>query len=187
MDNMMLGESGYERRENDAYFTPDWCTRVLLRHACFPNHLLWEPAAGDGAIVRNLVEAGFGVVATDINPAAKNIEKIDFFSYKEAPIGVTAIVTNPPYKIAEPFIMRSLDLMKKRRGVVAMLLRQEYDCASTRQFMFGQSLNFDMKIVLTKRPRWVKDSSGSPRHNYAWYIWDFSFSKSSSPVIRYDQ
>ena len=47
----MFGESGYERREDDFYRTPAWCTEALLD--ALPYNLktrhgpgVWEPAAG---------------------------------------------------------------------------------------------------------------------------------------------
>ena len=55
-----------------------------------------------------------------------------------------------------------------------MLLRNEYDSASTRNYLF-QSYPFAMKVILTSRPKWIDNSVGSPRHNYAWYIWDWNY------------
>lgn len=192
MTSSMYGESGYLRVDADAYFTPEWCTEVLLRHVTFPMSLLWEPAAGDGAMVRPLVRAGYSVVATDINPRADDITTEDFFE-TPGPEGATAIVTNPPYKLAKNFIGRALDLIMARHGIVAMLLRNEYDCAAGRQHLFGRNPFYAQKIVLTKRPRWFTDDRASPRHNFAWYVWDHSYpqlgisSGASAPVLKYDQ
>lgn len=51
--------------------------------------LIWEPAFGEGYLVRALAEAGHTVIGTDI------LFGQDFFSYTK-PIG-SVIVTNPPY------------------------------------------------------------------------------------------
>ena len=189
MTSAMHGESGYPRVDDDAYFTPEWCTEVLLRHVTFPApNLLWEPAAGGGAMVRPLVRAGYSVVATDINPRADDITQEDFFE-TPGPEGATAIVTNPPYTLALRFIDRALDLIMPRRGIVAMLLRNEFDCAAGRQHLFGRNPYYDQKIVLTKRPRWFDDDKASPRHNFAWYVWDHSYPSPgvSAPALKYDQ
>ena len=78
---------------------------------------------------------------------------------------------------------KALSLTRNSGGKVAMLLRNEFDCAAARKKVFG--FPFDMKIVLQKRPRWIDGSTGSPRHNYAWYIWDWKTTR--DPVIRYDK
>ena len=54
----------HAERGLDAYFSRPEATAALLaiEHGRSPRHL-WEPAAGDGAIVRPLRAAGFDVVA----------------------------------------------------------------------------------------------------------------------------
>lgn len=179
----MHGESGYERIKNDAYWTPDWVTRALsvhelaalasvTRNATLP---VWEPAAGSGAISRELVRAGYSVISTDIEDYGFPLDrKLDFLSDEcldfvagEEP---RAIITNPPYEVAAPFVERAIDVMKPYRGYVAMLLRNEWDCARTRRHLFNPP--FARKIVLQRRPKWSAEEKASPRHNFAWFIWD---------------
>ena len=51
----------------DAYFSPPEAALSLLAiEAGRLPDCIWEPAAGDGAIVRPLVAAGFTVVASDL-------------------------------------------------------------------------------------------------------------------------
>ena len=63
---------------------------------------------------------------------------------------VQAIITNPPYALAQNFIEHALELMKPD-GIVAMLLRTDFDHAKTRQHLFGGCDQFAKKVVLTKR------------------------------------
>ena len=51
----------------DAYFSPPEATASLvgIEAEHLPPHI-WEPAAGDGAIVRPLQAAGFTVIASDV-------------------------------------------------------------------------------------------------------------------------
>jgi hypothetical protein len=51
----------------DAYFSPPEATAALLaiEHDRLPQRL-WEPAAGDGAIVQPLRLAGYEVIASDL-------------------------------------------------------------------------------------------------------------------------
>lgn len=162
---MSQRDSGYERKERDLYETPEWVTEALLPH--IPKFLnIWEPACGSGKMSRALACAGHPVVATDIDRGwdFRNCDKPDQF--------FRAIITNPPYELASEFISRSLGFTSGVRGIVAMLLRTDFDHARTRQHFFGECPEFAKKVVLTKRIKWFEDSKGSPSFNHAWFIWD---------------
>lgn len=172
----MFGESGYERNALDAYWTPEWCTNVLLDHVELRG-LVWEPACGLGHIVKALHTRSYRVLATDIEQHGEldfDFSPADFFAFNEAHAKVGSIVTNPPYADADRFIRHALQLMAPSRGQVAMLLRNEFDCAAGRVDLFGPDYGFAGKLVLTRRPKWSADDKASPRHNFAWFIWDWT-------------
>jgi hypothetical protein len=97
------------------------------------------------------------------------------------------IVTNPPYSLATAFIEHALRLTLPRRGKVVMLLRHDFDTASSRHHLFGGNEAFKKKVVLTRRPRWIEGSTGSPRHNFAWYIWDWNDCDGRAATVEYGQ
>jgi len=101
-DAAMVGKSGYERVERDAYYTPAWCTETLCRHVGFLGQI-WECAAGDGRMSAVLTANGNSVMSSDISPAVNWMETIDFLTASRAIIAPN-IVTNPPFKYAQPFI-----------------------------------------------------------------------------------
>lgn len=186
-DPAMLGTSSHQRREGDFYATPEWVTEVLCRHVKFDK--VWEPACGEGDMSRVLWRSGASVVSTDLHNRDYGVSH--GVNFLDIPVGGDRhvegdIVTNPPYSIADEFVEHALELAEPNGRKVAMLMRQEWDCASSRFHLFGQNSHFAMKIVLTKRPRWIEGSTGSPRHSYSWYIWDFGM-PSGLPVIIYDQ
>ena len=162
---MSQRESGYERKARDAYETPAWTTEALMPHIGARLHV-WEPAAGSGKMVRALCDAGHVVKASDI------MEGQDFLQTKSI-FNVDAIVTNPPYSHARAFIEHVLRLMKPSRGLVAMLLRCDYDHASTRQHLFGNCSAFAKKLILTKRIVWFDGPKVAPSFNHAWFVWDW--------------
>lgn len=169
-DAAMLGPARYERRDNDSYDTPRWCTEALLQ--CWtPRGTVWEPACGAGAIVEVLRQHGHRVIASDIEPRC-DANRADFLNHGSLGDGLFTIVTNPPYKTAERFVRCALEQTKRSSGAAAMLLRHEWDCAGGRSNLF-KAPPFARKIVLTKRPRWIEGSTGAPRHNFAWFIWDW--------------
>jgi len=182
MADQLMMETYYERRAWDHYETEPWVTEVLLRHESFAR--VWEPAAGKGAIVNVFKMNNIDIIGTDIFDYGFGFPVGDFLLTWQN--DERDIVTNPPFAedLADRFIEHSLLLTKNFGGRVCMLLRNEFDCASSRKKIFGQK-PFACKIVLTKRPRWIAGTFGSPRHNYAWYIWDWSWGK--APNIIYDK
>jgi len=118
-----------------------------------------------------------------------------------------AIITNPPYtgKVPDGFYTsgknagkpkfktidlagncarRALKLMEAQKGMVIFLCRHEWDCAKSRRDLFDHPA-FAMKIVLRHRPRWIADSSGSPRFPYSYYVWNWAKPKAARPEIIY--
>ncbi len=68
---------------------------------------IWEPACGEGHIVNELYREGYkNIVATDI------IKGEDFFDPLSVPYGIKYfwIITNPPFSIADKFILRCKEL-----------------------------------------------------------------------------
>ncbi|MBS3648741.1 hypothetical protein KEU06_08875 [Pseudaminobacter sp. 19-2017] len=178
-DNAMLGTSGHERVENDFYPTPAECTHALLRFLEAQGRgvldkLVWEPAAGQGHISKVCRLYGAQVIESDIAPQTKNAVVGDFTT---AVIGVEEpidyIITNPPYKrdVIDAFMAKCVTFAREYGVTCAMLMRNEVDSAITRRKFFLDCAQYDTKLSLLWRPRWIADSTGSPRHNYAWFIW----------------
>lgn len=174
---MSQRDSGYERKERDLYETPAWVTLALIPHLparLRPGMNVYEPAAGSGKMVRVLADVGYVVDADDIADGR------DFLECKRA--DHAAIITNPPYDIAPEFIWNAISLTRETEGLVAMLLRTDFDHASSRDYLFDRE-QFAKKVVLRKRIKWFEDSKGSPSFNHAWFIWDWKHS--GPPTLAY--
>lgn len=179
---MSQRESGYERKERDLYETPAWVTEALLPHLPKLN-TVWEPACGNGKMVR-VLENLAQVYACDIEPGEGYITADFLGPTPRVPVdSVEAIITNPPYEFAQEFIERALNRMKPNNGLVAMLLRTDFDHAKTRQHLFSGHKAFAKKLVLTKRIVWFDGPGAAPSFNHAWYIWDWK--NTGLPVIVY--
>ena len=174
---MSQRESGYARVAFDQYETPEWVTQAFVPHIPKRVKRIWEPACGSGKMVRALESAGYYVFETDIQTDT------DFLSPKIVPVDVPAIVTNPPYSLATEFTRRALDLTESSNGMVAMLLRTDFDHAKSRRNLFADHPAFAKKLVLTKRIQWFEDSKSSPSFNHAWFIWDWQHE--GAPTIAY--
>lgn len=179
---MSQRDSGYQRKERDLYETPEWVTEALLPHLR-PLVVIWEPACASGKMVR-VLERVAEVWAADIEPAPGYIYA-DFLgpTPRVDVDDISAVITNPPYEVAAEFIQRALDRTQHLGGLVAMLLRTDYDHAKTRQHLFGKHPAFAKKLVLTKRIKWFEDSKGQPSFNHAWFIWDWQHK--GAPTLAY--
>lgn len=188
-DDPALYSSGFERFAKDRYWTHPWLTNVLLRHVNMQERpgIVWEPAAGRGDIANVLLDHGLDVFASDIDLSefdgslceCANLDFLDHSSedfdgdFDPDLMGLTSVITNPPYDKAVDFCRKALEFENIR--LVAMLLRAEFGYASSRVDLFTEQ-PFAFEIKLTTRPRWdwwFRDRpEASPRHNFSWFVWD---------------
>jgi len=172
--------SGFKRVERDAYQTIEpWVTDALLSRFRLPKHV-WEPAAGDGHMVRVLQARGHIVCATDIS------EGRDFMAEADPPWSLRfGIVTNPPFGsrgvLAENFASQALRFTMACNGAVALLLPADFDHAKSRLWMWSTPA-YCMRIVLTARPKWF-DGGATPKTNFVWHCWDWL--NVHAPTVRY--
>lgn len=199
-DPSMLGQQHYERAEHDHYPTPPEATRAFLSTtvatALINDQVIWEPACGDGAIVKVIADTAKAVYGTDISLypgdyeadglidflAVESLDEIKAIANHGAPKG---IITNPPYgDEAAAFARKALELTKARSGFVVMLCRHEWDTAKNRKDLFDHPA-YLAKVTLRFRPRWIKNTKGSPRHSYAWYVWSWEKPCDQPPSLYY--
>jgi hypothetical protein len=164
----MAGGNG-KRRAGDFYPTP-WAATEAMRRALDLPRAIWEPACGDGALARVLSQHGHIVTCSDINPQMDGAAKIDFVG-SDRPIKVKAtggfaIVTNPPFSLAEAFIRRALSITPK----VALLLKANYWNAASRLPLFAEH---PPSRVMPLTFRIDVTGQGNPTMDVCWYAWGF--------------
>ena len=98
------------RHKDDFYPTPLIAIEALLDHERFDGDI-WEPACGDGAISEP-VSLYHNVISTDLNDYSFGESGIDFLM--EQKLAAPNIITNPPYKLAQQFIQKAIDLGAKK-------------------------------------------------------------------------
>ena len=160
-------------RRDDLYEMTPVATLALLRAERLPKWI-WEPACGRGAIVRVLRNAGHEVVATDLVAygSPDSASQIDFRIEHRSPSGVEAIITNPPYKLAEQFVSRAIDL----RPRIVMLLRLAF-CESKRRSpvlnddLLARVHLFSKRLPMMHRGGWNGRRAPSTIA-FAWFVWD---------------
>jgi hypothetical protein len=157
----------------DAYFSPPEAAASLLHieNQYLPN-FIWEPAAGDGAIVRPLLDAGLTVIASDIvDYGLGNCTIVDYFKAK--PIDkVQGIITNPPYKLAVQFAEKAL----REVPYLALLLRTNFLESTARLPFFLKHQPARIWISSRRLPMMHRHGWQGPRAPsntcFAWFVWD---------------
>lgn len=151
----------------DDYQTPSKALDPLLEYLHNLNvKTIWEPACGEGSLVRSLRYAGFTCYASDIkNCNCPQQLLLDFL--KDPPLPTDCIITNPPYSLKNEFLERCYEL----RTPFALLLPLTCLETSRRQRLFrtrGLELILMAKRIEFKVPR---KSSSSPWFATAWFTW----------------
>lgn len=167
-----------ERRKDDWYPTgqPEAIRALLARDGERIRKLgsVWEPACGDGALVRIIREEGIYCVASDlVDRGCPNSFLADYFTMhvSEAP----AIITNPPYNLITArdgkgaWLRHTLEMPNWR--YLALLLGWEWPAG--KQNGFGALLDTN-PFSYCYLMRWKLDFTGegqAPQRN-AWFVWD---------------
>src|SRR5215472_3836795 len=102
------GSHTHKERGDDAYFTPEVAVEALLQVETLPEKI-WEPACGSGNIVKVLRAHGHTVYASDLHDYGCGQPGTDFLTTDAIP-PAQAIVTNPPFKLIQKFVERTLQL-----------------------------------------------------------------------------
>jgi hypothetical protein len=164
------------RPDDDFYPTPPEATEALLAHETFTGSI-WEPACGDGAISRVLEAHGHTVKSTDLNYRNYGVGDRDFlkeFPAHDIAVNPTNIITNPPFKLAEEFIWKSLEMTADNRGKVAMLCKLQFLEGGKRKKMFEATplkrvYVFSKRLTMTRNGEKMKNSGMIA---FAWFVWD---------------
>ncbi len=166
-----LAGDGSHRRDSDTYYTPLWAISALLRVETFPG-LTWEPAEGDGRIVRALRDAGSEVIGSDFAAGT------DFLA---AIREVDNIVTNPPWALKTEFIRHAKECARHK---VALLLPLSSLSGVARRPLFEDAA-FPLRTVYVFDGRVNFDPSGqgSSTITAGWFVWERGCR--AEPVLRW--
>ncbi len=165
------------RQIDDFYPTPAYAVEELLKREIFSGNI-WEPACGDGAISKVLINNGLFVRSTDIvdrgyGDGVEDFLRDGLFAQKKT---FDHIITNPPYSRGLEFIEKSKEIAT---GKIAMFLKTVFLESEARREMFNDKA-FPLKTMyqFSKRVTLYKDGvkmKNSGMIAYAWYVWDKNY------------
>jgi hypothetical protein len=159
----------------DYFPTPPWATRALCewieKHVgTLKDQTCWEPACGEGHMARPLSEYFRLTEMSDVHPYGY-AEVIDFLFPYPNTAPADWVITNPPFRLAEQFIRRGLDVSTQG---VAMLVRTAFLEGVGRYsslfspFPPSAILQFSERVPMHKGRL---DPEGSTATAYCWIVW----------------
>lgn len=152
---MSATNRGAVRRESDFYATPLSAFTPLLPYLDeLKNH--WEPAWGDGRLVKEMKRVGIEAFGADANCG------VDFLKDEERR---QCIITNPPYSLAFEFCQHAV----AHANEVFMLLRLNFLASKKRREWFKVNEPSAL-FVLSERPCFTDDGK-TDATEYAWFYW----------------
>jgi len=168
------GRHALKERGMDLYETPDVAVHALIRAERLPR-VIWECACGPGRIVNVLRSYGHMVYATDLvdYKCPDSESRVDFLMECPPSFAIGAIVTNPPFKLADQFVAHAL-----RLGIpkVIMLLRLAFLESERRSDILDNGLLarvyvFRKRLPMMHRNGWTGRLSTSGMA-FAWFVWE---------------
>ena len=160
---------GAERRENDAYYTPDALAEKLVGLLPIgPMESVLEPHAGGGAFLHAVQGRGGGItMACDIDPSAPGLELATEFrigDFLTCSWQADWIVGNPPFTDFEKHLDRALTLAPN----VAFLLRLAA-MESTKRIEPWMRWPLRKVWVLAERPSFTGGKTDSCAYGWFWF------------------
>jgi len=159
----------------DDFPTPPWATRALVEHVLRNEHDLssmsvWEPACNRGYMVQALKPYFREVIASDVSDYG--FGRVADFLDPSVVQDVDWVITNPPFRLAEQFILKALDHTKEG---VAMLVRTSFlEGIGRHERLF--SVRPPTRVAqFTERVPMVKgrlDAKASTATGYCWIVWE---------------
>lgn len=186
----MLGVNpNAEREENDFYATNPKALKLFLDiFGEKLNEPVWECSCGMGHLAEELRINGYDVLATDLIDRGYGDTGIDFlgdYLMAREKEWKGDILTNPPFKLAEKFIEKSMTILKDGNRLI-LFLKIQFLEGQKRKELFEK---YPPKYVYVHSSRQLCAKDGefekytATTQFYAWYVWEKGFV--GEPVIKW--
>lgn len=160
----------------DDFPTPPWATRGLVEHILQDKRALrdlscLEPACGAGYMARPLQEYFGQVISADAYQYGYG-EIRDFLTYPYKPQSVDWVITNPPFRLAEEFVMRAM--LIARQGVAILARSVFLESVGRYQGIFREMppAKFAQFVERVPMVKGRLDRKATTATGYAWLVWE---------------
>jgi len=180
--------SNHDREENDYYATEPRAMDDLV--AVLGSDLsssVWEVACGEGHLSKRLqlLLPHLSIKNSDIIDRNFGCEIIDFLKYDKPNSFDGEIITNPPYKYAQEFVVKGIETITKGH-LVCMFLKLTFLEGQKRRKMFEKYPPKTVHVFSQRRKCAINgdfENTGSSAAAYAWFVWEKGYV--GKPVIEW--
>lgn len=169
-----------QRQEHDYYATHPQAVRDFLdklkQDGIELNHTIVEPACGEGHMAKVFEEYGHYVIATDL--IDRGYGKVQDFFDIHFPIVGADIFTNPPFKFAEEFAYKGLELLEGDGDKLGLFVKIQFLESKSRKTLFEKH---PPKYIYIYSERQQCSMNGdfenlkAKTQAYIWVIWENGF------------
>lgn len=160
----------------DDFPTPPWATRALLEHVLGGGSTVaamscLEPACGAGHMSKVLEGYFHSVESSDIHDYGFG-KKIDFFDYKTTSNQYDWLITNPPFRLAEEFILKGLSITRVGVAILARTVFLESSGRYKAIFSVNPPTKFAQFVERVPMVKGRLDKAATTATGYCWLVWD---------------
>ncbi len=160
----------------DDFPTPPWATRALVEHILDVKNALrsqscLEPACGAGHMAKVLKEYFSEVRCADAFDYGYSDVR-DFLTYPYETNAVDWVITNPPFRLAEEFVIRAFRVA--RRGVAILARTVFLESIGRYKAIFQETppTKFAQFVERVPMVRGRLDGKATTATGYAWLVWE---------------
>lgn len=156
----------------DDFPTPPWATRALMHHVLDYDGggTVLEPACNKGYMSKVLKEYFPAVVSSDIHDYNFGDVK-DFLGKAYQKNSFDWVITNPPFRLAEEFLMEAKEVASEGVAILARTVFLESVGRYNRIFNVNppsQFAQFSERVPMVKGRL---DAKASTATSYGWFVW----------------
>jgi hypothetical protein len=160
----------------DDFPTPPWATRGLIEHVLKDKPALkkmtcLEPACGAGHMAKPLKEYFAEVRCADAYDYGY-ADIRDFLTYPYETNAVDWMITNPPFRLAEEFVIRALRVARRGVAILARTVFLESSGRYNRIFRDTPPTKFAQFVERVPMVKGRLDRKATTATGYAWLVWE---------------
>ncbi len=172
----VMAQRAEAKDSRDDFPTPPWATRGLMEHVLSKfgdvrTQTCLEPACGAGHMDKVLREYFKQTTASDIHPYGYSEVVADFLN---TPFEVGShdwVITNPPFKQAEEFVLRARQIARRGVAILARTVFIESVGRYQRLFSPHPPAVFAQFVERVPMVKGRLDKKASTATGYAWFVW----------------